>query len=140
MERRTFDIPLSIQGPFDAFWEEAKEAGVALGQDFDWEPTGVDAALLELVLYASPRIAYADPHRPHYVFRIVVDMDEDRFIEHGHEDGFWDQRGLEASLLAALQSEASPVDMGFEIMDIAEPNSAHGVLAQRAALEAVFSG
>jgi hypothetical protein len=139
MALHAFTIPLAVQGPMDALFQEATNVGINLGQDRDWVPKTVDEALFELLLIGSDRLCYTDPRNPHYPFVVSVHMDQDDFLSFAQQAHFFDPRGVEATLFGALGHADSPSELHFEIEGIGEATTAHDALARHALLQSILT-
>jgi hypothetical protein len=126
----------------------AIKTGVENGMDVCWEPEYFDRALLELLLFCKGNPTAVglkvcpSSERNHgdvYTLNVKTFLTREPEDLHRHlreELAGGEDASLDDLLTMALMSDASPVDLDFEIVDTIAPGSAHEELAVTRRVEA----
>lgn len=142
---KTFSFPVKAGADYQTLMETAAEIGRDEGRDHDWTPNSLQEALFEIILFDSDSIV--EPLSAQHAAQATHTLDVDIHILNGDtlevhvrtaqegiiellEDG--DVKNLQDCILAGLVSADSPVDYGFEIVDLVQSASAHEKMADMA--------
>ena len=121
-------LPLAFTMDREAMMAIGQAHGRQGGLDHDWVPPRLDDAIFESLLAGDPSVQAAKPGAPFYPFQILLAYDRPTMLAALEEEGLLEGGDVDRALVAALQMDLSPVDLGFEIEGLVPPASAHADL------------